>query len=72
MNPECASNALGMLCHSWFRECKEVEDAANGGGSVSSVPNLPLGMRGEAQEVVSWKRCREGGRGGDRVCPSVV
>ena len=30
LNPTCASNAISLLCHTFFKECKAVEDATTG------------------------------------------
>jgi hypothetical protein len=30
MNPTCASNVLSLICHSFFKECQQVEDSSTG------------------------------------------
>jgi hypothetical protein len=30
MNPTCAANVVSLICHSVFRECKQVQDKVNG------------------------------------------
>jgi hypothetical protein len=54
MNPTCASNVMSLMCHSWFKECRQVD-----GGSTANrrwLPSLPC--RSECDKhMQTWKMC---------------
>jgi hypothetical protein len=54
MNPVCASNVLSLVCHSWFKDCAQVEDQSS--GAQMWVPSLLC--RSECEKYwETWTAC---------------
>jgi hypothetical protein len=54
LNPTCASNAISLLCHTFFKECKAVEDATT--GTQLWLPSLLC--RSECdRHLEAWNTC---------------
>jgi hypothetical protein len=54
LNPTCASNAISLICHAAFKECKAVEDAVT--GSQLWLPSL-LCRSGCEKHLETWNTC---------------
>jgi hypothetical protein len=54
MDAKCAANVMEMICHSWFRECREVDEPLT--GRRVKVPSLLC--RSECENHLSiWNEC---------------
>ena len=54
LNAECLSNVLAVVCHSWFRECREVSKPT--GDEKTWVPSLLC--RSECEKHLDvWNKC---------------
>jgi hypothetical protein len=56
MNPTCASNVMSLVCHSWFRECKQVDGGAT--GDQRWLPSLICRSECEKHQKI-WATCLE-------------
>jgi hypothetical protein len=54
LSSDCASSATSMLCNSFFRECKAVEDESTGGPLW--LPSLLCKSECE-KHLFTWKSC---------------
>jgi hypothetical protein len=56
MNPKCSANVVSMVCHSFFKECKQVERRQNQVVSQVWLPSLLC--RSECdQHFALWNAC---------------
>jgi hypothetical protein len=56
MNPTCASNVMSLVCHSWFKECKQVDGRST--GNKKWLPSLLCRSECEKHQQV-WGTCLE-------------
>ena len=54
MNPTCAANVVSLICHTWFKECKQVVDLTN--GSKKWLPSLLCRSECE-RHWETWSTC---------------
>jgi hypothetical protein len=54
MNPACGANLAYMVCHGWFKECKEVEDVRT--GEMVWLPSLLCRSKCD-QHWETWQNC---------------
>jgi hypothetical protein len=56
MNPTCASNVMSLVCHSFFKECRQVEATGSGGRAGRLRPSLLCQSECE-KHLETWNAC---------------
>jgi hypothetical protein len=56
LNPTCTSNIMSLVCRTWFRECKQVQDQSSSSSDQIRLPSLMCHHECE-RHFEMWNKC---------------
>jgi hypothetical protein len=56
LNPTCTSNIMSLVCRTWFRECKQVQDQSSSSSNQIRLPSLMCRHECE-RHLEIWDKC---------------